>query len=52
MDKVNSPKKPIIWYYIIVLVVLMLINAFVVPSIYERQIKNVDYDRVRRCRSS
>ena len=43
MDKVNSPKKPIIWYYIIVLVVLMLINAFVVPSIYERQIKNVDY---------
>lgn len=43
MDKVNSPKKPMIFYYIMVLIVLLLINSLLVPSIYERQIKNVDY---------
>lgn len=43
MDKVKSPKKPIILYYIIALVVLMLINSWIVPAIYQRQIVPVDY---------
>ncbi len=38
------PKKPIIFYYIIALVVLVLINALLVPSIANARIVQVNYN--------
>lgn len=43
MKEVKSPKKPLIYYYCIVLLVLMLFNSFIVPLIAKQQIKEVDY---------
>ena len=43
MNEVKTPKKPLIYYYGIVLVALMLINLFVVPHLARMQIKEVDY---------
>ena len=43
MNEVKTPKKPLIYYYGIVLIVLMLINLFVVPHLARMQIKEVDY---------
>ena len=43
MKEVKSPKKPLIYYYGIVLLVLMLFNLLAVPTLTERQIKEVDY---------
>ena len=43
MNEVKTPKKPLIYYYGIVLVVLMLINLFVVPHLARMQIKEADY---------
>ena len=38
MNEVKKPKKPMIYYYII-----LLFNAFVTPWIMERQVEEVDY---------
>ena len=43
MKEVKSPKKPLIYYYGIVLLVLMLFNLLALPTLTERQIKEVDY---------
>lgn len=43
MNEVKTPKKPLIYYYGIVLVVLMLFNFLAVPWLAQRQIKEVDY---------
>ena len=43
MKEVKSPKKPLIYYYCIVLLVLMVFNSFIVPLIARQQIKEVDY---------
>lgn len=44
--KINkNPKKPLIYYYTIALVVLMLLNTFVFPTILKQQITEVDYGR-------
>ncbi|MBE6872038.1 MAG: ATP-dependent zinc metalloprotease FtsH [Ruminococcaceae bacterium] len=43
MDEVKKPKKPIIFYYGIVLIILLLFNLFAMPSLMSRQIKQVDY---------
>ena len=43
MKEVKSPKKPLIYYYCIVLFVLMVFNSFIVPLIARQQIKEVDY---------
>ncbi|MDO5784804.1 MAG: ATP-dependent zinc metalloprotease FtsH [Eubacteriales bacterium] len=43
MNEIKTPKKPIIWYYIIVIAVLFLLNAAVFPYIAQSQIKEVDY---------
>ena len=43
MNEVKTPKRPLIYYYGIVLIVLMLINLFVVPHLARMQIKEVDY---------
>jgi cell division protease FtsH len=39
----NNPKKPIIYYYIIVMSIVMLFNIFIAPLILEKQITQVDY---------
>ncbi len=43
MDEVKKPKKPLIFYYLIALAVLLLINLFAMPHIAQRQVKEVDY---------
>ncbi len=43
MKEVKTPKKPLVIYYAIVLLVLMLLNFVLVPWMNERQIKEVDY---------
>lgn len=43
MNEVKKPKKPMIFYYVIVLAVILLFNLIAVPYIAERQIEEVDY---------
>lgn len=43
MNEVKHPRKPLIFYYGIVLLVIVLFNAIVMPWITERQVKEVDY---------
>ena len=43
MKEVKQPKKPLIFYYLIVLAVIMLLNIIVVPWFTERSIEDVDY---------
>ena len=43
MKEVRNPQKPLIFYYGIVLLVLLLFNLIVTPLILQRQIKEVDY---------
>ncbi len=44
MNEVKKPKRPLIFYYSIVLLVIMLINIFIMPEIAQHQIKEVDYN--------
>ncbi len=43
MKEVKPPKKPLMYYYSIALMVLLLFNFIAVPWMAERQIKEVDY---------
>jgi cell division protease FtsH len=43
MENVKKPKKPLIYYYSIVIIVLVLFNLLVMPYIASRQIVEVDY---------
>ena len=43
MQQVKPPKKPLIFYYCIVLVIMILLNTFLFPSILKQQIEEVDY---------
>lgn len=43
MKEVKSPRKPLIYYYGIVLLILLLFNMIVTPFLLERQVKEVDY---------
>ncbi len=43
MNEVKQPKKPLAYYYFIVLVCIMLFNWLVMPRIVQRQIQQVDY---------
>ena len=43
MKEVKQPKKPLIFYYIIVLLVMWLLNTLLFPKLMKRQIENVDY---------
>ena len=43
MNEVKKPKKPLIYYYGIVLLVVILFNSIVMPMFLERQVKEVDY---------
>ena len=43
MNEVKKPKKPLIFYYGIVLLIVVLFNSIVMPMLLERQVKEVDY---------
>ena len=43
MNEVKKPKKPLIYYYGIVLLALLLFNFLAVPWLSQRQVKEVDY---------
>ena len=42
--KPQLPKKPVMFYYVIVLLVLAAINLFLVPTLSERSIQEASYD--------
>ena len=44
MNEVRPPKKPLLYYYGIVLIVVMLFNFLAMPWLSEHQIKDVDYN--------
>ena len=44
MNEVKNPKKNLMTYYGIVLLLLLLFNLLVVPAVAERQIQEVDYN--------
>ncbi|MDY3711156.1 MAG: ATP-dependent zinc metalloprotease FtsH [Agathobaculum sp.] len=39
----KSPKKPLIYYYIVTLLVLMLLNIFLFPTLLQRQVVEIGY---------
>ncbi len=43
MNEVKKPRKPLIFYYVLVLLAMLLINMLLVPYMAERQVKEVDY---------
>ena len=43
MKEVKQPKKPLIFYYLVVILALMLFNALVMPWFTQGQIQEVDY---------
>ena len=43
MQEVKKPKKPLIFYYGIVLLALLLFNFLAMPWLAQRQVKEVDY---------
>ena len=43
MNEVKKPKKPLIYYYCVALVVILLLNLFIVPMLAEGRVKEVDY---------
>ena len=45
MQEVKQPnKKPFIFYYMIALIVIILINSLLIPQIAQRAVKEVDYN--------
>ena len=44
MNEVKSPKKPLLYYYLIALLIVMLFNLLAMPWLSEHQIKDVDYN--------
>ena len=43
MNEVRRPRKPLVYYSIIVLAILVLFNLFIMPAANEQQLKDVDY---------
>ena len=43
MNEIKKPKKPLIFYYGIVLAALLFFNLFIMPWLARRQIQEVDY---------
>ena len=44
MREVKTPKKPLLYYYIIAMLVLLLFNLLAMPWLTEHQIREVDYN--------
>ena len=54
MKEVKSPKKPLIYYYGIALLVIFLFNMLVSPLLMQGQIMEVDYGQklaLRGCKT-
>ncbi|MBQ2792905.1 MAG: ATP-dependent metallopeptidase FtsH/Yme1/Tma family protein, partial [Oscillospiraceae bacterium] len=43
MNEVKKPRKPLLYYYGIVLLIVLLFNSIAMPWLLERQVKEVDY---------
>ena len=43
MDEIKKPKKPLIFYYFAVMVVLILLNTLFFPRVLQQEITSVDY---------
>lgn len=43
MEEEKNPKKPLIFYYIISLIAILLLNAIVVPAVMRKRVTEVDY---------
>ena len=43
MKEVRPQKKPVVYYYLFILLAIILLNALVVPNIKEQEVKEVDY---------
>ncbi len=48
MKEGKSPRKPLIFYYLIVMVVMTLLNAFVFPAMMNMSVTEVGYDSFRK----
>ena len=44
MNEVRSPKKPLIFYYIVAMLLVMLFNFIAMPWLSQYQVKEVDYN--------
>ena len=44
MNEVKSPKKPLLYYYFVAMLLVILFNFIAMPWISEHQIKDVDYN--------
>ena len=53
MKEIKSPKKPLIYYYAIVLLIIFLFNLLIAPLLSQRQVTEVDYgtfmDMIEQC---
>lgn len=43
MKEIKPPKKPLMFYYMLVLMIMLLFNTFVVPAIMNASVSEVDY---------
>ncbi len=44
MNEIKTPKKPLLYYYMVALLVLLLFNLLAMPWLEEHQISDVDYN--------
>lgn len=45
MKEVKSPKKPLIYYALLAVLILLVLNALIVPIFDKQQVKEVDYGK-------
>ncbi len=43
MDELKSPKKPLIFYYLLVMAAIFLLNLLIVPGVSRQRVTEVDY---------
>ena len=42
-DRPNRPKKPMLTYWVIAIIVFLLLNTFAFPNLFRRQVEQTDY---------
>ena len=45
MNEVKTPKKPLAFYYMVVMLILLLFNFIALPQLVARSVKEVDYGK-------
>ncbi len=48
MNEVKKPRKPLMFYYALALMALLLFNSFIAPLLFSPQVKEVDYSEFMR----